>query len=461
MSEPITVSQFTNYLKRKMDQDPNLKGVEIKGELSNVSAPNYSGHRYFAIKDQGAVLKCVMFKSAAQKLDFDLKNGVNVVIKGTGTIYPNGGYHQVIVTDVKQEDTTGDLYKKLLEIKERLEKKGYLDKAMKKPIPQQVKKVAIITSLTSAAMQDMKSTIMRRNRFIQMDCYESLMQGEQAANDVMGCLHFVDQKDYDVIIIGRGGGSMEDLWAFNDERLAEAIFNARTPIISAIGHETDYTIADFVADWRAATPTAAAEIVSSITMENLAQQLFDMKRYANDLMLRMIEQRKQQAKHLKLQYEKFNPMVKQQQQKVELSKAVEKANWLIQTIINNHKKHISQAKMAAENKNPMIIKRQKEMELKNMMQRVNSAMNKKMTFEKEKFGRAMEKAEVLNPFTTLKRGYSAVYKDEKIIKDVTEIEIHDTISVVMSNGSLLCTVNNKKTNEGVDNHENDLYQNQE
>lgn len=399
---PITVEQLTNYLKQKMDYDPHLQNVRVKGELSNVSAPNYSGHRYFAIKDKKAVIKCVMFRGDASKLGFELKNGANVIVEGQATIYPSGGYHQIIANHLEEENTTGDLFKQMMIIKERLEAKGYLDQKRKKQIPAEVSKVAIITSLTSAVVQDMKTTITRRNKFIQIDCYNALMQGDMAAKEVMERLKEVDAKGYDVIIIGRGGGSMEDLWAFNDEKLAEMVVYASTPIISAIGHETDYTILDFVADFRASTPTQAGETVSSITMRDYEAVLKQLTDKAEQVILNKLERAKMALKINKLETEKNNPQSKQQENRKELERLIQEANWIIQ---------------------------------------------KKLERSQQAYNQVIEKAGLLNPFTIMKRGYAVVYKEAEVVKGIDQVKEQDQITVKVVDGDLICLVQEKKHNE--------------
>lgn len=255
----LTVSELTSYLKRIIVNDPILNNLVIKGEISNFKLHN-SGHAYFSIKDSNSKLKCVMFNSAFSKLDFSPNDGMKVVIKGYISIYERNGEYQLYVTELNRQGL-GELYEAFEKLKKDLEGRGYFDVNNKKGLPLFPQKIAVVTSPTGAAIRDVISVITRRNNFADILIYPVLVQGEKASIQITEAIERLNNmSDIDLIILTRGGGSIEELWAFNEEIVAKSIYNSHKPIISAIGHETDFTIADFVADLRAPTPSAAGEI---------------------------------------------------------------------------------------------------------------------------------------------------------------------------------------------------------
>ena len=256
----LTVGHVNTYIKQLMDKDYILKNVWIQGEVSNYKAHN-SGHLYFTLKDDSSAINCVMFRSYVQSLERPLTNGMKIMISGSVSVYERSGQYQVYVRQVK-EDGVGALYLAYEKLKKQLESEGLFDDVMKKPIPTYAKHIGIVTSSTGAAIRDIVQVAQRRNPYVQLTLYPSLVQGAGAKdNIVQGIRYFNGQKEpVDVMIIGRGGGSIEDLWPFNEEVVARAISDSKIPIISAVGHETDFTIADFVADKRVPTPSAGAEV---------------------------------------------------------------------------------------------------------------------------------------------------------------------------------------------------------
>jgi exodeoxyribonuclease VII large subunit len=266
LRDPITVSQINRYIKGLIDEDTLLNRVAVKGEISNLTYHG-SGHIYFTLKDQNSQLGGVMFKSkVATGLKFRMKDGDKVVITGSIQVYEASGRYQ-IYADKIEADGVGDLYQKFLALKNELEEMGMFDELYKKPIPHYVKKIGIVTAPTGAAVRDIIHISKRRNPYISLVLYPALVQGEGAASSIVRGIKTLDEMNLDVLIVGRGGGSIEDLWAFNEREVADAIFSSNTPVISAVGHETDFTIADFVADLRASTPSAAAEMAVSLHSE--------------------------------------------------------------------------------------------------------------------------------------------------------------------------------------------------
>ena len=266
-----SVSQVNQYVKNMFNQDFFLRSLSVQGEVSNVKY-HTSGHIYFSLKEEGSLLACVMFAGQRRGLTFDMKSGDKVVVTGSLSVYERDGKYQLYASRITL-DGKGVLFERFLKLKAELEEMGMFDPSYKKPIPRHVKRVGIVTAPTGAAIQDIRNVSLRRNPFVQLILYPALVQGDGAKESVCRGIRMLDALGVDVIIVGRGGGSLEDLWAFNEEMVARAIFECQTPIISAVGHETDVTIADFVSDRRAPTPSAAAELAVedvSVTFERLS-----------------------------------------------------------------------------------------------------------------------------------------------------------------------------------------------
>lgn len=272
----LTVSELTNYIKRIMDNDFILSNLSVKGEISNLKFHS-SGHIYFSLKDGSGKVNCVMFKSKAMLLDVDLQEGMEVIIKGRASIYPATGSFQLYCDEITKEGQ-GDLFIKFEKLKQKLSSMGYFDEEHKKPLPKYPERVGVVTSPTGAAIRDIMNVTKRRNEMVDIVLYPAKVQGEGAYKEVIeGIKYFNKKKSVDLIIVGRGGGSIEELWNFNEEELAKAIFNSNIPIISAVGHEIDFTISDFVSDIRAATPSQGAEIAVPLLMD-IKNKVFDISR---------------------------------------------------------------------------------------------------------------------------------------------------------------------------------------
>ena len=286
-----TVSQINGYIKKILDSNIILNDIWIKGEISNFKL-HYSGHMYITLKDEGGVLKAVMFKSAAGNLSFKPEDGMKVLARGRISVYEAGGSYQLYITEMIP-DGVGELYIAFEQLKKRLEEEGLFKEEHKKPIPQFPERVGVITAATGAAVRDIINVITRRYPHAEIILYPSLVQGAGAAENIQkGISYFNEHNLVDVIIAGRGGGSIEDLWAFNEEIVARSIFSSRIPVISAVGHETDFTIADFVADLRAPTPSAAAEIAVPSQLELISRVMVDKSRITNAIIKRLESERK-------------------------------------------------------------------------------------------------------------------------------------------------------------------------
>ena len=284
--EYISVSQLTDYIKKLINSDSRLKQVYVRGEISNFKRYS-SGHCYFSLKDEGSVIPGVMFYGFASKLKFEPKNGMKVLVRGYVDVYKSRGNYQLYAQRIT-EDGLGELHIAFEQLKKELESKGYFDDDLKKPIPKFPKKVGVVTAATGAAIRDIVTTIKRRWPLCEIILFPSLVQGNLAANNIVRQIFVADNEfELDTLIVGRGGGSIEDLWAFNERIVAKAILVCKTPVISAVGHEIDWTIADYVADKRAATPTAAAEIAVPDIRE-ISSKVDDFNSRANNVMAKQL-----------------------------------------------------------------------------------------------------------------------------------------------------------------------------
>ncbi len=310
-----SVSSINQYIKNMFSREYALSVVFVKGEISNCKYHS-SGHIYFSIKDESSQLTCVMFRGDRHGLDFTLENGQEVIIGGSISVYERDGKYQMYAKKIVLAGD-GFLAERYEKLKKKLEAKGYFDEERKLPIPRYVKRVGIVTAQTGAAIQDIINIATRRNPYVQLILYPAKVQGDGAAETIAKGIHCLDEQQVDVIIVGRGGGSIEDLWAFNEEIVAEAIFHCRTPVISAVGHETDYTIADFVSDLRAPTPSAAAELA----VYDIRQVMMTLSDYKDRMAREILGRTERFRQHLgmtkeRLQY--FNPQnqVLQKRQRV-------------------------------------------------------------------------------------------------------------------------------------------------
>ncbi|MBQ6875451.1 MAG: exodeoxyribonuclease VII large subunit, partial [Lachnospiraceae bacterium] len=290
MGSVYSVGQVSSYIRNMFEQDYLLKRISIRGEISNCKY-HTSGHIYFTLKDESASMAAVMFAGNRRNLNFTLKNGQKVVVEGQVTVYERDGKYQLYARDIRL-DGMGELYRQYLLLKEELEERGMFADEYKKAIPRYALKVGIVTAPTGAAIQDIIRISRRRNPYVQLVLYPALVQGAGAAPSIVRGIRALDQLGLDCLIVGRGGGSIEDLWAFNEEMVAQAIFDCRTPVISAVGHETDVTIADFVADMRASTPSAAAEL-AVFEYDRFREELSGIKERMHRQLLNQLESRKE------------------------------------------------------------------------------------------------------------------------------------------------------------------------
>lgn len=419
----LTVSAINRYLKHKLDTDGNLFNVFLKGEISNLKMHS-TGHIYFSIKDDSSKINAIMFSSNAKKLTFLPQDGDKVLLSGRISVYEASGSYQIYVNEM-EKDGVGNLYLAYEKLKKDLAKEGLFDKRHKKSIPKYPSKIGVITAKEGAAVRDIISTIKRRYPICDVILFPSLVQGDNAYKSIISSIDKAEMFDLDVLIIGRGGGSIEDLWPFNEEELARRIFKCKIPTISAVGHEIDYTIADFVADLRAPTPTGAAEMA--------VPNLPDLVNYIKNLNVRLNE-----AINAKINYQKLyldsiknsfvikNPMIMFESKSQKLDLLFEKINKVMLNNLNVAKHRFELIKNNHVLNNPSILYRDKQTYLENII----------------------NKLELLNPLNSLKRGFSITYKDNKLVKDIDSVDIKDNIDIKVANGIISATIIEKrKVNE--------------
>ena len=391
---PITVTDLNKYIKEKIDNDERLNNVLIKGEISNFKN-HYTGHMYFTLKDESSLIKCVMFKSYTTHLSFMPKDGMKVMVLGSVAVFERDGVYQIYAKAMK-EDGLGSLYTAYEELKKKLEQEGLFEEAHKKKIPFMPKTIGVLTSNTGAVIRDIINVSTRRNPGVHIRLYPVPVQGPGAAEKIAEGIKFMNEnKLADVLIIGRGGGSLEDLWPFNEEIVARAIYDSELPIISAVGHETDFTIADFVADLRAPTPSAAAELA----VANIDDVRETLKLYNNRYKVAL----KKKIELMRLSYEKCmaRPAYKNPTQKI--------------------------------NEQYMVIDMKVKALQNNMMLKLKEA---KTSFVKE-----TAKLDSLSPLKTLTRGYSIVTEqDGKIIKSVNDLNSGEKVNLRLSDGQKTATI---------------------
>lgn len=307
MKNIFSVGQINRYVKNMFTQDFILQKIYVKGEVSNCKY-HTSGHIYFSLKDETGVLSCVMFAGHRRGLAFRMKDGDRVVVGGAVDVYERDGRYQLYAKEISLEGA-GALYERFLALKTELEEMGMFAQEYKQPIPAFIHRLGVVTAPTGAAVQDIRNISLRRDPYLQIILYPALVQGEGAADSIVRGIHMLDQAEVDVIIVGRGGGSIEDLWAFNEEKVARAIFECRTPIISAVGHETDFTIADFVADLRAPTPSAAAELAVA-DFRQILQNIAGLRVRMQKAMQRRAELGRAQLMQYQMRFQYLNPEAK-------------------------------------------------------------------------------------------------------------------------------------------------------
>lgn len=410
-----SVGKINAYIKNLIGSDFILKNISVKGEVSNCKY-NHLGHIYFSLKDETGVLSCVMFASSVKKLAFHLEDGLKVVSTGRISVYEKSGVYQLYVNSVEKEGR-GDLYKKYEELKNRLEESGLFAEEYKQPIPEFSMDIGVVTAKTGAVINDIRNVAKRRNPYCKITLYNAKVQGEGASEQICAGINALDGLGLDCMIVGRGGGSIEDLWAFNEESVARAIFNCKTPVISAVGHETDFTIADLAADLRAPTPSAAAELA-----------VFDYFRFTDDLdsykytfdlhMENALIAARNKVKDKKITIEKSSPenaILSKRQSLMGFSDVLER-----------------RMESSLRDSREKILRISPDLERK---------MERALRESKEKMIRSSARLEGLSPLKRLSEGYAFVEgKDKKGIKSIEQVSPGDEIDVNLSDGRILAEV---------------------
>ena len=410
--EYISVSELTDNIKRLINSDPNLKNVCVRGEISGFKRAS-SGHCYFNLKDENSVIPAVMFYGHASRLKFDPENGMKVLVRGYVDVYKSRGNYQLYAQRIT-EDGLGELHIAFEQLKKELESKGYFDDSLKKPIPKFPKKIGVVTAATGAAIRDIVTTIKRRWPLCEIILFPSLVQGNLSANNIVRQIFVADNEfELDTLIVGRGGGSIEDLWAFNERIVAKAILACETPVISAVGHEIDWTIADYVADKRAATPTAAAEIAVPDIRE-ISSKVDDLDSRANNVMSKQLNDNLEKFERIKNRPLFKNPYMIHERKVMDLDFIKGRLVSSSKEMIHSNQMRLSKVKSSNVFRNPQSILDEKTITL---------SMN-------------IDKLKVLNPLLTIQRGYAVARSKGKVVSYAKDLKKDDELELEFKDGKV-------------------------
>lgn len=443
MANYITVSALNNYLKRKFEADAHLDHVYLKGEISNCKIHS-RGHIYFSLKDETSVISAIMFSTNAQSLAFEPKDGTKVFAEGKVTVYEGSGKYQIVVTKM-QPDGIGELYIAYEKLKKELEKQGLFNMEHKRAIPKYPKKIGIVTAPTGAAIRDILSTIKRRYPIAETILFPALVQGESSKESIVANIERAQAYDLDVLIVGRGGGSIEDLWAFNEEIVARAIYASRIPVISAVGHEVDFTIADFVADLRAPTPTGAAELAVP-NMVEVFKLLENYKIRLQGSISNKIKLDKKKLDSLASAYVLKNPMAIYEVKEQKLSSLMDKLTTFIEAKLDYAATRLNSAMGSYVLKNPLSFYEKDKEKIVALKNRLSSSIVTSMKDKDASYKLMLNKLELLNPLGILKKGYSVVTFEEHVVKNANKVNKGDRINIRLSEGALTALVEEIKEN---------------
>ena len=411
-----TVSEINSLINRKLKMDPNFKNILVKGEISNFKTNAFSGHSYFTLKDENSQIDAVMFKGMKDRfLEFEPEDGMKVIIKGKIEVYVKNGKYQLYATKIT-EDGIGNLHIAFEQLKKKLKKEGLFDDSHKKEIPKYPRHIGVVTASTGAAIKDIITTIKRRYPICKILIFPTLVQGDQAALKIVKQIKYAQNYDIDTLIIGRGGGSIEDLWPFNEEIVAREIYDCKIPVISAVGHEVDFTISDFVADKRAPTPTAAAELA----VPKLSEVKFRLDTLKSKLTKNIndnIGEKRLILNNISKKQVLKNPEEIYEIKGMHLDNLINKLNYASKNTISQNRNKLFKLENSIVLKNPKEITKHK----------------------REAFLRNFEKLEILNPLLTLKRGYSITKSNDKIVSSAKDVKSGDELDIEFDDG----TVNTK------------------
>ena len=431
--EYITISKINQYIKLMFDSNNTLQRVYLKGEISNFKR-HTSGHLYLTLKDEESRISAIMFRSAAVHLSFQPEDGMNVLVTGRISVYPAGGNYQIYI-DKMEVDGLGNLYVEFEKLKKKLQQEGLFDPAHKKEIPKFPRKIGIVTAPTGAAIKDILSTIQRRFPLCETILFPALVQGVSAASDVAKKIEIANTYDIDVLIVGRGGGSIEDLWAFNEEIVARAIYNSHVPIISAVGHEVDVTIADFVADRRAPTPTGAAEMAVPTISE--VKNIFALKKNTlSSIIKEKLTVANQELKKIKSSYILKNPMTLYEIKMQRLDALTDALNKDITNYITQKKLELQNYQRSFVLQNPLNSYTKYFKDLENNKKVLKTKIEQILEKKTSDLQYVIQTLRLVNPLNILDKGFSLIKKDGHIIKSSKEIKEKDLLDIRLHQGEL-------------------------
>ena len=438
----VTVTALTKYIKRKFDVDPHLDDLWIKGELSNVKIHS-RGHIYFTLKDDNARIQAVMFARQNKSLGFTPENGMKVLVRGGITVYEPSGNYQLYAKKM-QPDGIGALHLAYEELKKKLSQEGLFDEAHKKPIPAFPSVIGVVTSPTGAAVRDVITTIKRRYPLVKVIVLPTLVQGTNASESIVRSIEEANRRQLcDVLILGRGGGSIEELWAFNEEIVARAIFGSDIPIISAVGHETDFTISDFTADLRAATPTGAAELAVP-NMIDLMERLKTLDVRMTKAMQQDLRKRQEHMNYLQSSYAFRYPKRLYAQKEQEFDLIFDRFQKQIVLTLDRKKQKLSEQTYKLQMRHPEEQLRQARRRHGEQTERLKRNMSVQLKQIHSQFQTVLGKLNALSPLQVMERGYSLTYKEDELIKSIEQVQEKDEIQVKLKDGTLACEVRQKR-----------------
>ena len=430
--EYISISDINRIIKFTIDNNESLRSVYIKGEISNLKFHS-RGHLYFSLKDENSKINAVMF-NYNRYLNFVPKDGDSVLVHGKVSVYEATGSYQIYVDDMLQ-DGLGNLYQLFEELKKKLSSEGLFNTEHKKKINRLPRKIGVITAPTGAAVRDVISTINKRYPLVEIYVFPTLVQGEDAGKNIVRMIELANTYPLDTIILGRGGGSIEDLWAFNEEIVARAIYKSKIPIISGVGHEIDFTISDFVADLRAPTPTGAA-ILATSDKEDILKYLKTTKERVNNAILNRLYSCNELIKKYKSNYILNNPMRLYDIKEQKLDILYDRINTNIRIKLDNSYKIIDKYKSNYILNNPRVLYENKFDKLSSLTANINSSIKRIIENNGKRLDTLKIKLELLNPKNVLDKGYSILYKDGKIVKNTKNIVLDDKLNVIISDGNI-------------------------
>ena len=429
--EYVTVSALTKYIKYKFDKDPHLGRVYLTGEISNFRLR--PTHQYFSLKDENAIISATMFQSVFKKIQFRPEEGMKVLVIGKVSVFEKSGQYQINIEHM-EPDGVGALYLAYEQLKKKLEAEG-LFSLPKKPIPQFPKKIAILTSESGAVIQDIQTTVARRFPIVQLVLYPTVVQGVHAVNSILKNLDLVEQEDYDVVIIGRGGGSIEDLWAFNEEPVVRRVAELSIPVISSVGHETDTTLIDFVSDMRAATPTAAAEIATPVLME-IHQQLRNLQTRLEQALTRQLQIKRERMQALANASIFQNPERIYQIYQQRVDQLEMRLQQMMQQSVQQKRQQLLKNQHRLELGSPSRRVQTEKQALQYLAKRLEQAQIQLMKDKKQQFQRAIQQLDLLSPLKIMNRGYGILQQEETIIKSVDQLEVEQELTIQLVDGTV-------------------------